>query len=345
MRKLFVFSIAILCLHSIVLTGCEQSAVMTSTPLVASRQVSFSNLDLIEQWRVTVGRNSYVDSPPPLLLANGKAILTSQDEKSHGTWLIAFSRSDGQAIWKTLIQPDDDPCTYIEDSLHDMESLYVICSGYVIAYRLEDGQFLWQTPHLGGHVSYNFHAWDDDVPLKVYTSRHEVISIARGSGEVLSREPYPYLMQYGAYDFSYEWETRKFSVTSRKSNVVLWQRQIPWIGYMNTQFIDDTIMFLDVLVYFQMYRMDLASGSIVWQTPGFSYISNYALSDARVYAIRQHGELVALDVETGQEIGEIVFGQISPMKLGEYPYWVAAEDGYVLAYFGDSQELIALKRE
>jgi hypothetical protein len=41
----------------------------------------------------------------------------------------------------------------------------------------------------------------------------------------------------------------------------------------------------------------------------------------------------------------MVFGPVAPTKPGEYPYWVAAQDCYVLAYFGDSQELIALKEK
>jgi outer membrane protein assembly factor BamB len=346
LKKRVPLAIIVACIHSVILASCEQFAISNpaaSTPVVASRQVTYSNLDLVEKWRITTGKNGYTDFPPPLLIANGKAILGYPDESRNSSWLIAVSLSDGQIAWKTHIKSVGEYGTDIGENYHDSERLYLISKYRVSAYRLDDGQFLWRTPNLGERVGYNFRSWDGETPLRVYTTRKEVILINPFSGEMLSREPYPYYMQYGKYDFLHNWETSELSVMKRESNEILWQRTIGWTALMQPGFITDTMIFLDGNVYYQINRVALETGKTLWQTPGSLYVSNYALSDSRVYAIRLNGELVALDVETGQEIGEMVFGPAAPAKPGEYPYWVAAEDGYVLAYFGDSQELIALK--
>jgi len=91
----------------------------------------------------------------------------------------------------------------------------------------------------------------------------------------------------------------------------------------------------------KIVRAEVESGRVVWETEQ-AYISNFAQSGSRLYALRQDATLVALDLESGKTVGTAQFTGPAP-KPSVSVYWVVTAGEYVLVFFSDSRELIVLK--
>lgn len=54
-----------------------------------------------------------------------------------------------------------------------------------------------------------------------------------------------------------------------------------------------------------------------------------ALSGNRLYAIHKSGDLVAIDLATGQTLEKMAFDE-TPEHIGSVPFWVVAQAPYLL---------------
>jgi len=312
-------------------------------PQVASRPVIASSLDVSEQWRLPVGFSCSLHFPPPFWVASGKAIFYTTEFLTNRNryWLWAVSLENGEVAWKEQI-PERINSYYVDGG-----RIFMVIDYKVSAYALEDGQLLWQTEELGDHQEYYFRPWDPGSPLKLYDYRpRQVIQIDPDTGRILSLSPnYPLLLQYKDFDFIDDIDQRHdhvVQVKERNSPNILWERSILWMQKMQPNFVGDDLIFTDADAFYYFTRVDLRAGKQVWETPK-KYVSNYALAGARLYILDQSGALAALDINSGNEIGRVEFGPPIPQNRGHNPFCVAAGEGYVLAYYGDSQELVAFR--
>jgi len=108
----------------------------------------------------------------------------------------------------------------------------------------------------------------------------------------------------------------------------------------------DHLGVLDQVCY-DIIRANVQTGQVIWETSERNYLSNFALVGSRVYALREDLTLVAFDLDTGTILGTLQFdgppAETVCRGIGGTVYWVVADGPYVLVYFGDTQELIALK--
>jgi outer membrane protein assembly factor BamB len=312
------------------------------------RAIVKSTLALDEQWRFRTGpHNSWSSTPPHLFVTNGKAIISYGAGQRYGdqdfaSWLTALSLENGQIIWQTRFEKFDTG-TSIGSSHLDTERLYLLYSFRVNAFSLETGELLWSTPNLGSRTTYIFRPNSSD-PLLLHTSRNQEIAIDPHTGAVVSRQPGYELMQYDQIDFV---KTREgLYAVDQLTGRMLWQKRLKLQpAYRQLQywpsFINDEMVFQSGDPLYTIIRANIKTGQFVWETE-WDYVSNYALSGARVYALRQDATLIALDLNSGEVVGSVTFDSPAS-EVGSRPYWVVADGPYVLVYFGDSRELIVLK--
>jgi outer membrane protein assembly factor BamB len=217
-----------------------------------------------------------------------------------------------------------------------------------VALELETGQLIWATNELGQHVGYYFRPWDSTTPLQIHVTRQEIITIDPTNGTVLRRvSEQEGLLTHGSVTFV--GTQRELTAYDLETGKVLWwhlsSRTLSDIAQMRLwpNFIGDDVVFLSDEVTYAISRTEVRTGAIRWQT-GPVYVSNIAVDETtnRLYAMRQDGALVVLDMNNGNQLDEIKFS--GPLIDPHVMYYSVAVNGsYVLVHFGDTQELIALR--
>jgi len=344
--------ILLVAVSAFVLTGCdavkyETTPMPTPTPPLQPRAIERNSLAFAEQWRYRTSlSNSYRSVPGNIFLNGNKVIMgffREESESDFDSFLIDLSMENGEIIWQ-IHYKDPGYGTYIGDALLDEKAhrLYLEYSFRISGFDLETGKQLWLTPDLGGHTEYRFTPGATD-PLMVRSSQEEMIRIDPETGKVLSREPMTepfWTIHHGGLAISNEDYT--LSAMDASSGQVLW-----WLPGLDAEFWP-TFIGADMIVQYYsplicIYRLNVRTGIGVWGTMR-EYVSNYAISGQRLYALHKDGRLVAFNVDTGDILGEIEF-DLEPTMLGSRPFFVAAERPYVLVYFGDNQELIVFKEQ
>jgi len=81
---------------------------------------------------------------------------------------------------------------------------------------------------------------------------------------------------------------------------------------------------------------------LLWDTPE-NVISNVSTNGSTIFFLTSSAKLLAVDIETGQEIGLIQFTN-ERFQLGETRgFFVAANEGSVFVYLGDSRQILAFR--
>jgi outer membrane protein assembly factor BamB len=314
-------------------------------PVLASRTISSSTLDLVEIWRDRTefpNPSPYVQSPPFLYVTKDKVVMSSFVDagRSHDSYLTAFSLGTGTVIWQTRYQ-DPGFGTATDSAYLDNSSnkLYLAYSFRVSAFDLETGRQLWITENLGDHESYTFpYQQVDPSQLQIENSK-ENIKIDPSSGKVLSvqgtdlprlRVPYKNVLllnhedYFGAFD---------------GNGQLLWK--IPqWAEFWPTFINDEDFIIAFGRAKYWIWRVNAQTGQDRWRSSP-DIVSNYAIWRDRVIALREDGYLLSMDLETGQLFNYAIFDKDFKEAIGKRPFWVTANDPYLYVYFGDTQELIA----
>ena len=72
-------------------------------------------------------------------------------------------------------------------------------------------------------------------------------------------------------------------------------------------------------------------------------ISNVVVADSTTFFLTDSAELVAYDIESGQQIGSVQFSGETILPESNRGYFVAAGGENVFVYFGDGRQLFALR--
>ncbi len=341
-------------------TVVAQVTALSKTPTPTPwppRTVGSSSLGLREVWRFHTGWHVFsyplvpnvfvagepVFSYPPvpnLFVAGDKVLFPSIGKCS---LLTALSLETGQLIWQTPV-----PNCWndgVSPATLDADRIYLMSDFRVLAFDLLTGKLVWETSELEGRTTYYFRPWDSVTPLQLYAGKEKVIEIDPISGVVLKQKPAGELLQYDSVKFTTTADELCAVELSGQDSRRLWchARVLPPSGQMQLwpSFVDDDVVFQSGFVTYRISRAKVQTGEIIWETERV-YFSNFALDNAgRLYAVRQDNVLVILDAKTGRMLDEITFG--GPGPNGEWPDWVVVHGPYLLVYFSDTQELIALK--
>jgi hypothetical protein len=186
----------------------------------------------------------------------------------------------------------------------------------------------------------------------LHSDADEVITLDPRTGEILWRqeEKNP-TIQKDQIDFM-----RTMSglyAIDRPTGQVLWERLEVQPAYRQLNlwpsFIGSDMLFEVGAPCYDIIRTNVHTGQVVWETSGRNYLSNFALTGSRLYALREDLTLVAFDLDKGTIVGTLEFNG-PPAKTicthsGSDVYWVVTNGPYVLVYFGDSRELIMFKEQ
>ena len=359
----------------IFLTGCASFDLAppepSSTPVTEPLEVLKTTLDMKEQWRYQTGLpNTPYSIPAYLKIADGKAIILSYAEgvtlpadysqagRPMDSSLTALSIDSGRVVWQTRYLDFEGAGgnTMPDNILLQPESnrVYIAYSSVISAFNLETGEQIWTSPRMKGSTDYYFAPeLSTNERLVVRSRLKELNTIDVQTGDLLAQEPTgePFnTAVYGQIVVTKSYENlgvgkTKLAATDRSTGQGLWEKVVVEL-FFDPVFIENGVLFAygsyeNRLLHYCEY-VDIYTGGTLWTTDQ-AYVSNFVVSDGRVYALRQDGSLVALDLKDGQILGEIKFNrEITNLSR---PYWVAASGPHVLVYFGDSQELIAFKQD
>jgi len=334
------------------LSGCDSNIppldAASTTPL-ASRKEESANISGVEVWRVRTDFPNYGSKSPYPYILDGMVVTSSlpNPKDSHASLLTAYSLSTGQIIWRTKYS--DDYGTFISSACVDKATkrLYLIYGLGVGAFDLKTGQQLWQTERLGTRGKIFIDCWGNGS-LQVRTDGIYFYAIDPINGKILS------MQEKASSDtlvFSREGvniiqvQKGPRTLAQDDNGQVLWQVESYLIGGP-VLFVegDDILIYQGLPLISLLTRMNYRTGQIIWKTAQI-FVSNPVLLDDKVFALTIDGKLSALDVSSGQEIGNVQFDRGFSDVLGEASFFVAAQSPYVVVYFGDTQELVAFKFE
>jgi outer membrane protein assembly factor BamB len=331
--------------------ACEMTtapvAAPTVTPLLPPRSIVNNSLGLVEQWRFLTGPSNGYPLTFSLISVTENRVLVSffagDNLEVHDSYLTALSLEDGHVIWQTRFE-DPDFGTIIHDVALDPKArkIYLIYSFRVSGFDLETGKQLWITRDLGGHTAYRFEPGVID-PVRLRSSASQYIDIDPRTGKVLSRKKFdePLLTIRNEYVSISQVEDKGLVGIDRSTGQQLWGYERLRVEYLPV-FVDDNVLAEHGSAIYRLFCFNAYTGETVWETER-EYISNYAVSGKRVYAITQDGRLITLNLKNGQSIGEMKFGP-EPTGIGTKKFWITINEPYVLVYLDDSQELIAFKK-
>lgn len=359
MRKLFVVFI----LWAVLLTSCTvEETSQAPTAVLPSRTMASSTMDMTEIWRVRTGLpnpSPDVQTPPFLYIAGDKIVMsTFIEDGSYDSFLTAFSLTTGGIVWQTRYK-DPDSGTNIGKAYLDKISnrLYLVYSYRVSAFDLETGRQLWITENLRTHVGYVFPYEQTDASKIQVDNPQDHITIDSSTGKILTVQPstwsgvdnlkvlYHDLLIKNLSDeevdkFNFDQKSYHFGALD-VSGQFLWdipQHAEFWPTFINE---NDFIVAFGGPTY-QIWRVNAQTGLDRWRSD-LGIVSNYAILQDRVIALREDGYLLSMDLESGRLFNYAVFDMNFRESIGERPFWVAASDPYLFVYFGDTQELVAFR--
>ncbi|GJM39891.1 MAG: hypothetical protein DHS20C20_01730 [Ardenticatenaceae bacterium] len=91
----------------------------------------------------------------------------------------------------------------------------------------------------------------------------------------------------------------------------------------------------------QLVALDQATGNILWKHANVA--SNIAVENGVVYFLTEDAQLLVADPRTGEILRKLVFSPAPLQNVSNHGFYVAVSGDILLVYFGDSQNLFALR--
>jgi outer membrane protein assembly factor BamB len=327
----------------------------TPTPTLQTvsppKQITVASLPLQEVWRWS-GTIQSTDSPS-LILGDHRVILAAFDRQA--TKVVVLDVSTGAVIWTDRYTPSEAPNNFW--SLHaDQKQVYVGSGGYVEAFDIETGHLLWRGGEVrsGWHGSRNVYPKANQLDVYLYTDDHILYTLDKRTGETLEVIEQPRLL-FRLDGVDYEAGAHRAEIVAKDSltHQVLWQQNLKGKRLQLWPIVANDTLYLAAGADYgvadrQIFALSTKTGQIIWQSPA-SFVSNIALSREMLFAIQGDATIVALDSETGKQVGQIAmqpaltYQAVGSQRKGDY--LVAASDRFVAAYYKNSRELIVLQWE
>ena len=323
----------------------------TPTPTIIIsplKTIRSSSLPLKEMWRWS---GNVVSGNVPNLAMNGNYLVLAaiDNEPPWNINIITFDIS-GKQLWEK---------TYPETKLpNDFNSLatdgirvYIGSGRYLQAFDINNGNLLWTGAKERDGIPGTFNVYVDNGNVYGYSYYDYMVyrlEPQTGETEEVSHKPGIIIemagKDYGEYGFN------RITSKDTSTNQLLWKQDLGAKVQVWPLFSDD-MMFVSVGTDRgtddrEIVALSIDNGQILWRSGG--YVSNIALSQNLLLAIKGNASLVALNPKTGEQVGEVT---VQPAQTYQYKgtqhwgdYVVAASDRYIAAYYDDSQELIVFER-
>lgn len=212
-------------------------------------------------------------------------------------------------------------------------------------YDFQDGDLVWRSNELGGRMGSSY-LYSEDGQIEVLFLHERTVLVSANDGKVLRT-----IANQSVYVSEHDEILIDFDgLTSRKTstNDIIWEYPDTNI-YPAPLFTGDKIFvrrgFSDTA-----YALDRRSGTLLWETP--KVLTNFAYSPNKhvVYALREGGELLAIDENSGKESLVAVFSP-APFRLSDgnndfsYELSYDEKEQVLVVYTGDSSQLFALREQ
>lgn len=254
--------------------------------------------------------------------------------------LVCLESRSGKVLWNNYSGIHDE----IEVTPDGIFVTYVGPAS-VRKYDFENGNLIWKNKKLGGSPGSTYLYFQDDQVEVLFLHQRTVVLNAT-DGEVL-RTIYKESMFVSQHD---EILIDFDGLHSMKANTdqTLWK-------YEDTK-IEPAPLFTDNKIFVlrkfseTTYALDRNTGALLWEIP--KILGNYAYSSSKhvVYALRENGELLAIDENSGEEV---VIAKFSPAPfiysdgLHDFGYQLSYDDEekILIVSTGDSSQLFAFQEK
>lgn len=314
--------------------------------LSQERAIERSGAGVFEAWRTENLRITYSDIPAATVSIRGMVIVVScVENQGLGFSLTAIDSQTGNLQWQSA------KYSSVRSVAADGPIVVTLADRHVRRLSTENGQELWTSDQLPGHTRYRIHPdvrqttavyWTDDgggewtqnvtyyrssdgQPIEEHRLAAEAntLLVLRSPSIDFWTSPSTIIFATEAHSGRRLWEVEG------EGGLQLW----PWR-------VEDLVAFSSGL-FPELQSRSAVSGQVVW-AHSEPLVSNVVLQNDTLFAIQQDATLVAIDATTGQSRALIEMAHShTETRTRSVGYWVAATDGAVFAYYGDSQELIA----
>ena len=334
-----------------VLTGLSVRRVVDAlrkpslTPRVPTRSVVSSSIALREIWRRPGLTTIYSDLQSGLVGTQGyAAIVTTERAGESPNRIYVLDAGSGELRWRS------DWIPYVHSLVINGDSLVAVVNWEVRSYGLLMGELKWKSGPLPDHAGYRIdptpsgqiavYSIDDTANTWMQTIRFfdantgTLIRI-----DSMETKPDIFLVQEGRDPSIWVSRTKLWASTSGGGEP-LWEYSLD--GRVSTWPIEyGGLLLFAAGTFANVEAIELATGNLAWESER-QFVSNIDLNASLLYGISMNGSVIALDASSGAEIGAIrTEPALTEMDSRKTAYWIEAFGDTVLAYFGDSMELIA----
>jgi outer membrane protein assembly factor BamB len=217
-------------------------------------------------------------------------------------------------------------------------------AGKVSAYAVDSGNMIWSKIVPGARGVDTLVATDFAVSVDGAFSSSNYLFDAE-TGDLLKAIEKPRLIWFINDGVTYERQKSfPFQAINRKTNEIIWQSidayypsQPPTLTNKFIVARSGSTGFLGIA-----FAIDRVTGELIWEFN--DVLSNVAVSDDTAFFLTSDVQLIAVDIETGEKVGQVSFGSNrEPDHRSHIHYFVAASNGIVLVYFGESQQLFSFR--
>jgi outer membrane protein assembly factor BamB len=296
---------------------------------------------LREKWRVKAGRLGDGLSPHIWQATQGRLVYANMDRQ-----LASLNSQNGQAFWQMGYgNLGGDAWSLVVDE----ERIYLTTVGEwrIKAYSLANGQLLWQTGEQISHRGYYLYLKGDSLVEHDDYSPHDgsfVRTFNPKDGVLLQTEELPkeaptVMALIGNY---YVGTTDGWLwLVEMASNKAVWRIPSRTVRIRLPPTVGDNLLAL-VNNWGDLQIIEMDNGQILWQKQGYA-LSNPVVWNNAVYVITKDASIRAHDLFSGQELGEVEMSPaITIPATATYALTVNTDDELLYAYYGDSEEIIAL---
>jgi len=318
-----------------------------SAPEFPSRSIVDDNLGLSEIWRVSslsVYRGG-VAHPLPIILTPQRIVMVARLYNG-GKKVVSFAPSTGLLEWAVSYEGDS-----VDSVTADEKRLYVASGGEPLrAYELQTGNLAWAGEVLLPERTAHYLAFQNNK-LFHYFGNSQVTVFVPDTGEVLEEDDgssvpsgYYHVIRLSEFELYKSSSSNEMLKVKQENNDIIWSTTIPRSGVMNFPILSNGKLIMASGGWSRtIYAIDFITGQLLWQT-GDGFVSNVAVSEGKVYALRSDARLIVFDEATGVELGYVQFNPNQTKRDNAPPYWVGVdEQARIFVYFSDSKELLALE--
>jgi len=275
------------------------------------------------------GHNKTIDAP-----AGEACYLGNSGHANIVGKLVCVSSLNGAALWINTIGEEINVTT---------EGVFVNFTKptYVRKYDLQTGDVIWTTNLSVGGATY-LYTLHDQVQVLILP---EVFWVLDQDGNVIRKEAGRKIFA-SLYGVTFV-ELNGLKAFQTETNSMLWEYVDSRLGEMPA-FTEKRIFLRDGGLEGDAKALDLKTGRLLWTTTNI--ISNvvYTPGKGQVYALRENGDLLEIDEDSGKENVIVKFAlpfQLAQPQISAYELAYDKENQILIVCLGDSKQLFAFQEK